>query len=513
MSSIEIRKYEYQADRAKNYFASPTYIDGIVLDKILIDGFPIFNEEFANQFDSFEYKASDYDLVFSRLENTLTTVNSDTLETFLSTDLDNHCLVAKVTIGDKTFGGLIDVNSISFIDDLTSDGYRIKVTIFSMAKEFSQAVMAQPNQPSFQVNPFNQYIKATNISGTGEAFFETIDGEKLPSYVTINTDNLNWVSRVGYEPVLINELWAFLIINERTNGAVCWKLFEDLCTSFGIIYKFDITGNSGNYFTVQMSLAFRDTGFTSSTISVNWLHRERGFISDINANVIQCFKHQKAGDIIGSGTVPIQVNEDHFYGTVFNKDDIATYDGDVPSGYSFEEGIYKNGDGISLVKLNDPFPFSVTDKVNFVEMNYYFPPNYYSTTWRYYVLGNSSDGWYSDPNIRKPKYISFPRMFTKQGYTVTEQTVINQTHNITYIAHPNNIHTVWEDLIENTGGTCYPYLLQTFKKYVSGKISLLSDFNVNLFNKITVNSETYTIYKLSNLDYANREVDVFAIQD
>ena len=144
MNGIEIRKYEYQASRAKNYFASPTFIDGITLENITVDGFPIFNEEFANQFDSVEYKASDYDLIFSRLENTLTTTLSDTLETFLSTDLDNHCLACKVTIGSKVIGGLIDVNSIRFIDNLDGNGYKIQVTIFSMAKELSLATQSAP---------------------------------------------------------------------------------------------------------------------------------------------------------------------------------------------------------------------------------------------------------------------------------------------------------------------------------------------------------------------------------
>ena len=37
--------------------------------------------------------------------------------------------------------------------------------------------------------------------------------------------------------------------------------------------------------------------------------------------------------------------------------------------------------------------------------------------------------------------------------------------------------------------------------------------DLNLFDKIEVNSETYTIFKLSNLDLNNREVELFAIQD
>jgi len=234
MSSIEIRKYEYQEDRAKNYFASPTYIDGITLSRILIDGFPIFNEEFANQFDSFEYKASDYDLVFSRLEDTLTTTLSDSLETFLSTDLDNHCLVCKVTIGDKTFGGLIDVNSITFIDDLTSDGYRIKITIFSLAKEFSQFAQGRPNSPTpAPYHNINGYI----LSGRNY-FFNGIDDIGMPLYMNIDSSGLDWVTRVGYEPILVKELWAHIVTVGFADNATTWKLFLDLCTSFGLIYKF-----------------------------------------------------------------------------------------------------------------------------------------------------------------------------------------------------------------------------------------------------------------------------------
>ena len=510
MSSIEIRKYEYQADRAKNYFASPTFIDGISLDKILIDGFPIFNEEFANQFDSFDLKASDYDLIFSRLEDTLTT-NGQTLETFLSTELDNHCLACKVTIGDKTFGGLIDVNSITFIDNLDSDGYKIKITIFGWEKEFSLAVQGKPFQPELQPYPLNIILQTT---ASGYPLFSMVGEQQLPLYIEINA-NMDWVSHIGYEPYLIGELWAQIINDGYANDVTTWKLFEDLCRAFGLVYKFGIQGDYVDYFWVTLDINFRDTGFSSDTISVNWLNRERGFISDINANVIQCFKFQKKADLISTGSVPIQINENTFYGTVFNKDIIATYDGDLPAGYDFEEAIYSNGEGMSLVKLNDPFPFDVTDAVNFVDMNYYFPTNYgYDAGfWRHYVIGNSAEYWYSSPQIRQAKYISFPRMFTKAGYTITPTALGTFPHRITYIAHPENIHYLWNDLIENTCGTCYNYLLQTFKKYVSGSIDLIDSLDVNVFDKIIVNEETYTIYKVSNLNLSERTCDIFAIQD
>lgn len=504
MSLIEIRKYEYLPNRAKNYFASPAYIDGITLDNILIDGFPIFNEEFANQFDSFEYKASDYDLVFSRLENTLTTTLNQSLEAFLSTNLDNHCLVAKVTIGSKTFGGLIDVNSISFIDDLTSDGYRIKITIFGLAKEYSLATQGKPAVLFGDIN-----LVITQVLGF------CVDGFAIdPFYRTFEQSKANFVTRIGYNPVIISELWSFIQNSSQFNNVVAWKLFEDLCTSFGLIYKFEITGDYSNYFIINISIAFRDTGFSSDTISVNWLHRERGFISDINANVIQCFKHQKE-EPISAGTQPATPNETHFYGTVFNKNDITTADGYVYviSGGTGEESLYSNGDGVTINKLSNPFPFDTVDKVNFIQMNYYFDIRYAGSSgqWIYYILvdGDARLGWLT---TRQPKYISFPRMFTKAGYVIGGESNLT-THNPRAISHPENIHTLWATLIENTGGACYPYLLSTFKKFVSGKISLLNDFNVNLFNKITVNEETYTIFKLSNLDFNNKEVDVYAIQD
>jgi len=513
MSSIEIRKYEYQDTRAKNYFASPTYIDGITLDKILIEGFPIFNEEFANEFDSFEYKASDYDLVFSRLESTLTTTLSQSLETFLSTDLDNHCLVCKVTIGNKVFGGLIDVNSIVFIDNLDTDGYKIKITIFSMAKEFALATAGSPIPlvaGDIYINTFIRSTFATSIS----CLFAMVDGERLPEYANIFPDDLNWNARIGYEPVLIKELWSFLIDNDRTLDTSTWKLFEDLCTSFGIIYKFEFGGNVNSYFEIQLRLAFRDTGFSGDTISVNWLSRERGFISDLNANVIQCFKFQKEATIIGSGVVRVQVNEDHFYGTVFNKDDITTADGLIYSvgGGNGEEGLYSNGEGLTINKLNNPFPFDTVDKVNYIDMNYYFHTDYTASGGRifHYILSDTVAGWNA---TLQAKYISFPRMFTKQGYIVQAEQGFLNSHNPRIIYHPEGIHNVWYQLIENTGGVCYPFLLQTFKKYVRGKISLMSGFDVNLFDKITVNSETYTIFKLSNLDLNNREVELFAIQN
>lgn len=503
MSSIEIRKYEYQADGAKNYFASPTYVDGISLTSIHVDGFPIYNEEFQNQFDSFEFVASDFDLVFSRLEATLTT-NGETLEAFLSHDLDNHCLACKVDISGKIFGGLIDVNSIKFIDNLDSDGYKIQLTIFDWAKEFSSYTQGKPTTANG--GTINSYL--------GSNLFRSVDGTSLPTYFDSNTDSLDWNTRVGYVPVIIRELWFHIISSGKADSCSTWKLFEDLCKAFGLIYKFTVIGEVGNYYWISLNIAFRDTGFSDANeVSLEWITRERGYISDINANVIQCFKFMKE-EPLSAGTNPADPNEDHFYGTVFNKDYTATYDGDVPAGYSFEEGIYASGEGISLVKVNDPFPFNVTDRVNTVDMNYYFDSRYTADgDYWYYVMGNSAEYWFYTPQIRLAKYISFPRMFTKTGYTVNNFSFPPTTQNITYIAHTDDIHAVWYDLIESTCGRAYKYLLSTLKMYAQGKISLMSSFNINLFDYDTIGHSVHKIFKLSNLDKQNREVEVYMVSD
>lgn len=504
MNSIIIRKYEYQSDKARNYFASPTFIDGIELSQIHIEGFPIFNEEFSNQYDSFQFVASDFDLVFSRTDNTLTT-EGDTLEQLLSADLDNHCLACKVDIGGKVFGGLIDVNSIKFIDDHTADGYKIQLTVFDWAKEFSQFAQGKPTRANG--GTINSYL--------GSNLFAAIDGSTLPAYFAVNTDSLNWEARVGYVPVIIRELWFFIINSGGADSCVTWKLFEDLCKAFGLIYKFTVIGEVGNYYWVSLNVAFRDTGFTdANAVTLKWISRERGYISDVNANTIQCFKFMKE-EPISAGTYPADPNENHFYGTVFNKDNVTTADGYVYTlaGGTGEEGLYSNGGGLSINKLTNPFPFDVADKVNFVEMNYYFDMRYGGSAaqWVYYVLvdGDARLGW---GTTRQAKYISFPRLFTKDGYVIGGESNIT-THNPRSVSHPENIHTLWYSLIENTCGVVYKFLLSTFKMYAQGRVSLADGLGVNLFDHDSINHLTHKIFKLSNLDLNNKETDVYMVSD
>ncbi len=47
---IEIKKYKYREGGIKNYLDRPVFYDSMEFLEIMDEGFPIFNEEFANEF-------------------------------------------------------------------------------------------------------------------------------------------------------------------------------------------------------------------------------------------------------------------------------------------------------------------------------------------------------------------------------------------------------------------------------------------------------------------------------
>lgn len=510
---IEIKKYKYRtstnniAGSLRNYFENPTYVDKIIFNEIYDEGFPIFNEEWNDEYDDFELRAGDFDLVFSLLQN-VTSSNGKTIENFFSEDINNHCLVAKITLDSKIFGGLIDISSIKFNYTFIENRYDIQFTVFSFTKEFATFTNHKPPRPALLINSINDYFwfgwrKETN--------------ELLPSYFYVDTSRLNWIAKCGYEPVLITPLWQRIFDEGRANECTSWGLFEDLCKAFGIIYKFDFYHHNyfGEYISIVLKLAFRDEGFSDSNLSVNLMTHEEGFKLYRQSKRWQIFKTMKTASI----TTGEPEGDEIFYGTIFDAEKMHTCDGHIGETMNFTEEHFRNQNGVLLaIGFPPPYETKYIEDCNIIEFNYYFNTMFYETNYRrHYLITEYSQGkvdhfFANTVNDRLfPKVVSFPRMWTHPVYTIESwQQGLFGGYRLSFVGVRNtshDIHNWWYKLEEQRLRKSYEHLINSLKKTLNAKISLINSYNINLFDKTIIGNYEYQLQRLRNLDLNNNEVD------
>lgn len=490
--SIELRKYVFaDLHRTKNYFDSPTLLSTITQTKI--KSFPLYNEEYQDKLDSFDFLTGDFNIVFNLTEAGI--------ESFFTTNLDNHCIACKIDIGGKSFGGLVDIASID-LDYSIGDGmYQVECTVYNWRKEVKAFATGSITPP----NNFKQ-INFWVFESLNNHFFRNQQGRRF-AYLYFKP-LMDWETRVGYHPVVVSEIIDMLESNGRLDNVTSWSLFEDLCRGFGLVYRFIFDQvQGGDYFAPTMEITFRDEGFDSNNLTLNYANRRHGYLLDTNVNDLQLVKYMARQPSGGSQAVDNTI----IYGTVFDALRATTTDGYVYSlgGGLGEEQILINDSNITLNKLNDPFPFDLSrDKVNVLEFQNYFDMSYqYSNGYAYYIFTDSVDGFFSSPQVLQIKYLSFPRMFTKQGYTTNIVSFLNITHRINKISHSEGIHELFYNLVENTVAIAYQYLVKGFKKTMNANINLLNNFNVNVYDTTLVNGTQYQLMKISAMEFEKQIIE------
>lgn len=503
---IEIRKYKKRdgSNAINNYFDRPNLIDSIILTEVHEDGFPIFNEEFENEFETFSLLSSDFDLRFSLLQENFSK-KGKTIEQFFQTDISiDHCLVAKIQLDEKVIGGIIDLSRIE-IDYSFPTRYDVKITMFSIENEFNAFCQGKLFQPLATVNYLNNYV----FGYGGNYFFRGINGEFLPMYILFNTTKLNWEQKIGYHPVLVNELvWRLMNPGNgeasRFDDVTVWDLFQDLCKKHGIIYKFNFEGNdiniSGNqYFRIVMHVSFRDTGFSNNNITLDFKTHKQGYKKDEQVNKWQFFKMaEERGDA------------NVVFGEFFNGTNVIPVRGKdwyiAEGGYI--EVCFKDNENYRIQDEHYPYfnTFNIpVDEVNEVTFSKYFDCRFFTGSFPFNAnqIIFTNDTSHVLDGVFAQKNYSFPAMWTKVGYQYQD---FGSFQFFITIKHADDVFELQKRLWANIPNQ-YKFLLGAFRRILNVKATLLKSFNINLFDKTIVGDYEYVLQRLRNLDLQNRDVD------
>lgn len=522
--SIELRKFRY-SDEFKNYFAggsyAPTFADKITLSHITIDGFPSYSEEYKNEFNEFNFVFGDFTIKFSLLQSETSDLGYS-LKTFLTEDINDHCIAIKLTLPNKIISGFVDIGTIWVNETFSQNRYDVQFTCYPAEKEFRALGDKRPEVPASWFRDINGYLK--------HCHFWTIDLLTM----RVDTSNLDWTSKVGFEPRLIrsdtlNNIWGWMLGQNQLydsgqfDNVTTWSLFEDLCKFFGLIYKVAFGGDaSGNKWYWNFYIGFRDTGFGSNTVTINTETYEYGFKRDPSFNRYIYFKFGQKTRVIGAiASRQFEWNSsDYGYGIIYD-----TLNNTYGVGYIVPVGsgttdnvIDKRGDtrgnvyAVTTETAND-LEFPIDQVTEITASKYFNPSTDEGSLYSHWRLGkNGHYLYFSEPRYNfSPMNFSFPMMFQSP---LMNSPVLNNTNATvggkgnwfrTANTSDDDVFSHTEAIMLNTANQYQFLLKENLKKKYRFRLSTLSE-TYNILDEASINSVDCSLIALQDYDIQNQKI-------
>lgn len=500
---IKIKKYE-----GENYFSNPTLIDTLELDKVTIEGFPVYNEEFENKFDSFSIKSDDFTIKFSMLQTDLSTLGKN-IEDFFKLDPYNKLFAVRVNYG-KTIGGIIDINSLEINKSYAVGEWSVTFKVYGFESELY--TLAQQPPVKITNGSLNSFFNVTNYW----LFWSLL---QKPIYFNVDTSNLNWNTKIGFEPHLVYELWNEIIDAGRTTDTKRWDLFTDLLKAYGLVFKIEVDGfNENNYFFVDMRLYFRNEG-NGDEVEIDV---EDTFIQGFQKNpavnkwiFFEFWQRREFLDVpfrLGSlfdGTNHYELTDKPLLGA---SNPVATS--------TMYETVDFNGNPIYFVRFsatinNLALPVGEVEVVEF--SNYYDTvfgrESLQLTQYNYVIMDNPSPVQnivnFLYGNGGGERWMSFPAMWIKSGYSIDTIDLPTLRPRYKVVNNLNGTSANQDLIMTNTQEQWLELTASTIPMTYTLGLSLLNKFDYKIFDYTFIEGNVCILYKLSNLDLPQRRVQSY----
>ena len=257
-----------------NYFSNPEFIDKIKVSDIPPDGIPIYNEQLEKSDETLEFTAGDFDVKLSLLGDCRSALGAGLKDFLLPQGARNFFYICVVEFGEETdptakrVGGKIDLNSIQADLTETKNKYDISFKVTGLIKELSEL------QEGTQLQPLNQSLTIdTFISGC-------LIPDPAPHYLGFSS-RLNWERRVGFEPILMWQVYNDII--SRGIGKGKWSVFKELAKGFGFMFRMHVV-DGANIFNANYPSFIIETFWRSEGLNDVVIYRKSAVekYSDLN---------------------------------------------------------------------------------------------------------------------------------------------------------------------------------------------------------------------------------------
>jgi hypothetical protein len=127
---VYVKKY-----KGNNYFQTRLFVDSLTLDKIPVDGLPVFRFETEDPVGIGSYRGGEFDLAISLLQPDKSQAGKTIKEFFLGEERDCYYLVI-LAIGSQCFSGIARQEQISADFTYSQNRYELRLTCKDMLIEF-----------------------------------------------------------------------------------------------------------------------------------------------------------------------------------------------------------------------------------------------------------------------------------------------------------------------------------------------------------------------------------------
>jgi len=229
-----------------NYFESREYVDGMTINTLPGDAFPIFRYETEDVSSVGTYRGGDFDISVDLVNPATSTAGLNVKDFFLGTQRNYYYLVC-IIIGDQSFCGIAQQSQISADFTYSKNPMRIRITCKDILIEWSKrcSIVANStiNIANGDARTFEEYI------------FEHFSGI-TSGVVLIGLPATSFLSRLlPYgNPVSCQMYGDYLNFITNQQSISRWETFKELAKGLG--FNFEMYINPGTELTNEPEFIF-----------------------------------------------------------------------------------------------------------------------------------------------------------------------------------------------------------------------------------------------------------------
>ena len=216
--------------RGSNYFAQREFIDSLKLDHIPTDGLPVFRFETEDQAEAGTFRAGDFDLNISLLQQERSNAGKNIREFFLGEERDFYFLVI-LQFGQQSFCGISQQSHVQADYTYSQNRWFVKLTCKDILMEWAKRCEAAANSTINFANgeqlTFEEYILR---------HFEGLTS----GTVTISLPQKTYLERL--RELYSNIQWCYALGDYRNfitgqDNISRWETFKELAKGLGFNFE------------------------------------------------------------------------------------------------------------------------------------------------------------------------------------------------------------------------------------------------------------------------------------
>lgn len=238
--------FKYERGVTDNYFTGLTLVDKIILNRLPVNNFPIFKEEYNQEDDVNVLRTGYFDVTLSLL------MSERSVQNVLVKDFFNvsykFLIVCETGHVERTYSGIID--DMEFDYTVSNNSYNVQLSVYGIETEFLEKCKGTnigiiPHDMNFE----NEYLAY---------HFQSVDLINIESALDID-------SRIG-EELIIDKTFQNDFITRTEGGFTCWDGFISFLLGYQFRFRLIFSHIDNDHAYYNLRLYWRSEGVNNAVV-------------------------------------------------------------------------------------------------------------------------------------------------------------------------------------------------------------------------------------------------------